>query len=103
MSIFDKQTDSRCYYCHSDSEKVEAGGIYYCPNVFCTGPGNFSGRTRAGYQTENDGEGEQSFEQLQLMIQNCLAAIEKDPRLEYAVSLSKLLEMKRTWKTGLMD
>jgi hypothetical protein len=28
-----------CFYCGCYDEKVEAGGIYYCPNPNCSGPG----------------------------------------------------------------
>jgi hypothetical protein len=28
-----------CYYCKWKSNRVEAGGIYYCPNAYCPGPG----------------------------------------------------------------
>jgi hypothetical protein len=28
-----------CYYCRLEHKKVEAGGIHYCPNPLCTGPG----------------------------------------------------------------
>lgn len=28
-----------CYYCHLRHDQVEAGGVWYCPNPLCTGPG----------------------------------------------------------------
>ena len=28
-----------CHYCHLTHPKVEAGGVWYCPNPLCTGPG----------------------------------------------------------------
>lgn len=28
-----------CYYCKLRHKDVEAGGLHYCPNVLCTGPG----------------------------------------------------------------
>lgn len=30
---------SECFYCKIDHERVEAEGIYYCPNPLCRGPG----------------------------------------------------------------
>lgn len=35
-----------CYYCLLEDERVEAGGVYYCPNVLCTGPGPLGFRSR---------------------------------------------------------
>jgi ribosomal protein L37AE/L43A len=32
-------TESKCFYCGWDSEKVEAQGIWYCPNSKCSGSG----------------------------------------------------------------
>jgi hypothetical protein len=32
-SLFD------CYYCGLNSKKIECGGIFYCPNPRCSGPG----------------------------------------------------------------
>lgn len=28
-----------CYYCNLAHKKVEAGGMWYCPNIACKGPG----------------------------------------------------------------
>lgn len=28
-----------CHYCQLTHRKVEAGGMWHCPNVLCTGPG----------------------------------------------------------------
>jgi hypothetical protein len=28
-----------CYYCKLTHATVEAGGVWYCPNPLCTGPG----------------------------------------------------------------
>jgi len=30
---------NKCIYCKTESDKVEASGIYYCPNPECTGCG----------------------------------------------------------------
>jgi hypothetical protein len=30
---------STCYYCGLTHERVEARGVYHCPNVLCTGCG----------------------------------------------------------------
>jgi hypothetical protein len=34
-----------CFYCNLFHEKVEAEGIFYCPNALCTGPGGESFRS----------------------------------------------------------
>lgn len=33
-----------CYYCNLASKQVEAGGVWYCPNFGCSGPGGHSHR-----------------------------------------------------------
>ena len=54
-----------CYYCGYHDDKVEAGGLYHCPNKFCQGPGNYWQRTVNGYQ---DKEGNQDEEQFYNML-----------------------------------
>lgn len=45
-----------CYYCKLHHEKVEAGGVYYCPNALCTGPGGASFRREVpSYAEQKDG------------------------------------------------
>lgn len=34
-----------CCYCGLIHKDVEAGGVYYCPNVLCDGPGSFAFRS----------------------------------------------------------
>ena len=29
----------QCCYCHLEDKLVEAGGVFYCPNPLCVGPG----------------------------------------------------------------
>jgi hypothetical protein len=35
-----------CHYCELPHRLVEAGGLWYCPNVLCRGPGASSLRTQ---------------------------------------------------------
>jgi hypothetical protein len=35
-----------CFYCGLAHKKVEAGGMWWCPNVTCAGPGNSYFRTK---------------------------------------------------------
>lgn len=45
-----------CYYCGLVHAKVEAGGVYYCPNRLCIGPGAWSHRKGLkSYQELTDG------------------------------------------------
>lgn len=42
-----------CFYCNLTHEDVEAGGLVYCPNCMCTGPGGHSHRSKlASYAEE---------------------------------------------------
>jgi hypothetical protein len=41
-----------CYYCGLSNEKVEAAGIWHCPNPRCTGPGGAWFRSRLSSFTE---------------------------------------------------
>jgi len=29
----------QCCYCHLEDKMVEAGGVFFCPNPLCMGPG----------------------------------------------------------------
>lgn len=44
-----------CYYCGCHDKDVEAGGIWYCPNAFCDGPGSvwFNSRLKS-YKEQGD-------------------------------------------------
>lgn len=45
-----------CHYCGLLHRRVEAGGVYYCPNRLCTGPGAWSHRKDLkSYQELKDG------------------------------------------------
>lgn len=45
-----------CYYCKLHHPKVEAGGVYHCPNPLCTGCGaNLHRRSVPSYQEHKDG------------------------------------------------
>lgn len=63
-----------CYYCGHHSPRVEAGGIWHCPNLFCLGPGAFYSRTKAGYHGE---DGVLTSENEARMIADCAVAINR--------------------------
>ena len=41
-----------CFYCGLTHHLVEAGGVHYCPNRLCTGPGSWSHRKNLKSYTE---------------------------------------------------
>jgi hypothetical protein len=68
MMLFKTKTKSPCWYCGLDDEKVEAGGIYYCPNIFCFGCGATNSKIKEGYI---DADGSASDKQINRMIEEC--------------------------------
>lgn len=43
-----------CYYCGLRHRKVEASGVYHCPNPLCQGPGAASFREKLHSYTEGE-------------------------------------------------
>jgi len=39
FGIAPTREDYTCFYCGHYSNKVEARGLWYCPNLLCSGPG----------------------------------------------------------------
>jgi hypothetical protein len=89
-----------CFYCGLNDPKVEAGGLWHCPNRFCQGPGAFYARTQAGYHRE---DGVVTPAQAARMIADCEQAILEEtlrfpPRPRFVDALAVSLEkMQRTW------
>lgn len=45
----------KCYYCGLSHIKVEAGGMWGCPNIACSGPGNaYFRRSLKSFRDEGD-------------------------------------------------
>jgi ribosomal protein L37AE/L43A len=44
-----------CYYCGLSDKKVEAGGMWCCPNIACHGPGNSYYRSKLPSTINRDG------------------------------------------------
>jgi hypothetical protein len=44
-----------CHYCGLTHTRVEAGGMWHCPNVLCTGPGAASWRMQVPSFREEPG------------------------------------------------
>ena len=86
-----------CFYCDLNDPKVEAGGLWHCPNRFCQGPGAFYARTQDGYHLD---DGIVTQGQATRMMADCERAILEPegetlrvtPRLKeaYRVSLEKM-------------
>lgn len=46
-----------CNFCTFKSKKVEASGMWYCPNAYCSGPGGAWFRSKLkSYQENENGE-----------------------------------------------
>lgn len=39
MTFWENNDHQTCYYCKLHHPRVEAGGIWHCPNPLCKGPG----------------------------------------------------------------
>lgn len=78
-----------CIGCDLRDERVEAGGIYFCPNKFCPASGAWNVRLKAGYQ---DAQGEQSDEQARRMYADLLAELEAtgDANLKAVLATCKI-------------
>lgn len=63
-----------CHACGLNSKAVEAGGMWYCPNKFCSMSGAWNARLEAGYQDKGGG---QSEEQLGQMRDACRAELKQ--------------------------
>lgn len=73
-SLFDVGHPETCFGCGLHDPRVEAGGIWYCPNRFCLITGAWHQRLEAGYQDENGG---QTDDQLARMIADCDSELSK--------------------------
>jgi hypothetical protein len=96
VSSFTK--DSRtCYYCHLRHEKVEASGVYHCPNPLCSGPGGgyFRSKLKSYTEVENDRHTVDHEEWLnaavEYMLKENIDDILKEKIMIYAVEFYKQL------------
>jgi hypothetical protein len=84
-----------CGSCGLKDERVECGGIYHCPNRFCTISGAFNHRVKAGYHGE---DGVLTESGRQMLIRDCLVEIAKlgpgPMRRAIRVSLDRWRERK---------
>lgn len=56
-----------CHYCKLDNPKVEASGVWYCPNGICPGPGAAWFRAKLKSYKENGGSnGEHTIDEKEL-------------------------------------
>lgn len=53
-----------CHSCGMNGKDVEAAGVYYCPNKFCSMSGAWGPRLKAGYQDKDGGQSEEQLGQM---------------------------------------
>lgn len=82
-----------CWYCGLHHTKVEAGGVYYCPNPLCTGPGG--AWFRATLKSFKD-EGQRHSVDPVEWLERGLAVPVEDPIIEEARQASRL-DFSHTW------
>jgi ribosomal protein L37AE/L43A len=92
-----------CYYCKLGHKKVEAGGVWHCPNVACSGPGaHYHRRKLLSYKETGDGKHTVDWGEWKMMAEEFLKE-NKDPLLVDAVkaSLKKIATHATSKKFGL--
>lgn len=83
-----------CHYCKLEHAKVECSGIYYCPNLLCTGPGAHYFRHSLDSYTEVEG-GRHTVDEVEI-VEKALAKINADPKFDQVVK-AKILESVTKW------
>ena len=56
-SMVDKRDIKRCGGCGIQDKRVEAGGVYYCPNPLCAASGAGWVRSQMGFHASEDRDG----------------------------------------------
>lgn len=60
-----------CYYCEIKHKRVEAGGLWHCPNFFCHGPGAAYFRSdMKSYEKTYGGMGEHTVDETEWAIES---------------------------------
>ena len=92
-----------CYYCKLADEKVEAGGIWYCPNFTCSGPGAHTHRRKlSSYKENEDGTHTVDDEEWISEAENLLETMKEIPLKEAIKAGIKRLKVQITGsKMGL--
>jgi len=85
-----------CYYCGLTHRKVEAGGVYHCPNALCTGCGATWFRMRMKSYVELDGGpcGKHAVDPQEMLVRGLAYAYEIDD----PVIAEKIRESAEKWK-----
>lgn len=84
MSVFTEPRVHECYYCKLTHKDVEAGGMYYCPNVLCQGPGACRWREGLSSYDETGDDGRHTVDHREALIRGLAHAFEiekSDPAL----------------------
>jgi len=77
-----------CYFCKLEHKNVEAGGMWACPNLACSGPGgHYHRRDLKSYKETNDGHHTiQILEYLDWIVENGKKIT--DPAIKLAIGKS---------------
>lgn len=75
-----------CYYCGLNHKTVEAGGIYYCPNALCQGPGAAHFRSQLKSYCEVDGGGKHTVDHEEAIA--AALALDVEPAIRKAIEAS---------------
>jgi len=92
-----------CYYCKLSHKRVEAGGVWHCPNVACSGPGaHYHRRKLKSYKETGDGKHTVDWGEWKVMVEEFLKE-NQDPSLVDATkaSLRKIATHATSNKFGL--
>lgn len=85
-----------CWYCGLHHTKVEASGVWYCPNPLCTGPGGAWFRTTL--KSFKDEGQQHSVDPVEWLEQGLAVPVE-DPVIEAGRQASRL-DFRHTWTPG---
>jgi len=88
-----KRDPNTCYYCGLHHDRVEAGGVYHCPNNLCTGPG--AGGFRSTLKSYKETQGERHIVDPHEVVSAAIAKLADEPdqaiRAAVYASVSKWL------------
>jgi hypothetical protein len=92
-----RQDTVTCHYCGLVDDRVEAGGVYYCPNPLCTGCGAAPHRRKLKSYADDPGDRKHSIdvEELYATYWPEMAARPADDPMRQAAerSVEKMIEL----------
>jgi hypothetical protein len=88
-----------CYYCKLRDDRVEAGGVYFCPNPLCTGCGATPHRRKLKSYVEESNGHSIDMQELVDTYWPKIAELGADAPLRQAAERSVKLMRERGWLT----